>query len=98
LNERHAADTALRASEERLRLAQEAGGVGSWEWTIETNELYWSETCHRLHGTDPAIPPTFEGWRSGIHPDDWGGVAATIKATLEGGATDWTTELRYTRR
>lgn len=98
LTARHAADTALWASEERLRLAQDAGGVGSWEWTIDTGELYWSESCHRLHGTDPAIAPSLESWRSGIHPDDLAGLNATIEATLGSQATDWATEFRFTRQ
>ncbi|MGG5890559.1 PAS domain-containing protein [Falsiroseomonas sp. HC035] len=97
LSEKYAADAALRTSEERLRLAQDAGGVGSWEWTIETGEVYWSESCHRLHGTDPSVPPTLETWRNGIHLDDWVAVAAGIEATLKGEAKEWATEFRFTR-
>ncbi|MES2710747.1 MAG: PAS domain-containing protein [Pseudomonadota bacterium] len=98
LTERHLAETALRSSEERLRLAQEAGGVGSWEWTIGNGALYWSQSCHRLHGTDPAVPPTVEAWRSGIHPADWEGVAASIESSIAGVGTDWSTEYRFTRK
>lgn len=98
LTARHAAEAAQRASEERLRLAQEAGGVGSWEWTIGTGELYWSESCHQLHGTDPSVPPTLDTWRSGIHPEDWLEVAATIEQKVMGAATAWATEFRFTRR
>lgn len=97
VSERHAAEAALRTSEERLRLAQDAGGVGSWEWTVKTSELYWSESCHRLHGTDPTIPPTLESWRNGIHPEDWVAVAAAIETMLKGEAKEWAAEFRFTR-
>jgi PAS domain S-box-containing protein len=98
VTEWHAVEAALRASEERLRLAQEAGGVGSWDWNLETGELYWSESCHRLHGTDPAVAPDVESWRDGIHPEDRPGVAAALGAALQGEAHDWAIEFRFIHR
>ena len=59
--------------------AQEAGGVGSWEWNIDAGTLHWSESCHRLHGTDPAVPPSYDAWRAGIHPDDLKEVVYTMR-------------------
>jgi PAS domain S-box-containing protein len=98
LAERQAAEGALRESEARLRLAQDAAGIGSWEWNVETGALHWSESCHRLHGTDPSVPPSYAGWRDGIHPEDWPQVEGALQAALAGGGTGWTTEFRFTRR
>jgi PAS domain S-box-containing protein len=92
-----AADRALRASEERLRLAQDAGGIGSWDWNIETGALYWSESCHRLHGTDPNQPPSYEVWLGGMHLEDRPRVQAALKDALEGGASGWEVEFRFHR-
>lgn len=92
------AQAALAESEARLRLAQEAGGVGSWEWDLETGGLFWSESCHRLHGTDPAAPITYETWRDGIHPEDLSDVEQALREALEGRATGWAIEFRFRRR
>jgi len=51
---RKQAEEALRHSEEFLRLSQEIGHIGSWNWDIVNNTIYWSDEMCRLHGQDPA--------------------------------------------
>ena len=69
---RHEAEIrrALDEAEARLRLAQEAGGVGVWDWNLETGETHWSSAVHRNLGLDPAEPPGVEAMMRMIHPDD----------------------------
>ena len=43
VTEQRAAEIALRQSEERLRIAQEAGGAGTFEWFPDTGEVFVSE-------------------------------------------------------
>ncbi|MGK7866429.1 PAS domain-containing protein [Falsiroseomonas sp. E2-1-a20] len=57
VTERRLAEAALRDSERRLRLAQEAAGIGVWERDLVTGEAIWSVQEYRLHGLDPARPP-----------------------------------------
>jgi PAS domain S-box-containing protein len=97
LTERQMAEEALRASEATLRLAQDAGGVGSWEWDVRTGALFWSESCHRLHGTDPAAPANYAAWREGIHAEDQPRVEAAMRAALEGCGDAWEEEFRFVR-
>lgn len=61
----------LRESEERLRLAQEAGGIGVWEWSPLTDETFWSERSWEIYGLPPfSRAVNFELWRSCLHPED----------------------------
>lgn len=90
-------EAARRDSETWLRLAQEAGGICSWQWDVATGALDWSDSCHALHGMDPALPPSFEAWAAGIHPEDRPGVEAALQQAMHGGAQNWDTEFRYRR-
>jgi len=66
-----AANAALSTSEERLRLAQQAGRVGVWEWDLRTGEGTWTAAAWAVcDPVGPATGITFEKWLSQIHPDD----------------------------
>ena len=76
----------LRRSEQRLRLALEAGQLGVWDWDLITNRVTWSDRIYEFHGLrkeevgtriDPDLPL--------IHPDDRPAVLAARRRTLETG-------------
>ncbi|HEV7298216.1 MAG TPA: ATP-binding protein [Tepidisphaeraceae bacterium] len=76
----------LRRSEQRLRLALEAGQLGVWDWDLITNRVSWSDRIYGFHGLDkdevgirldPDLPL--------IHPDDRPLVLAARRHTLETG-------------
>jgi PAS domain S-box-containing protein len=65
------AETDLRESERRLKLAQSAGGVGLWDWVADPETVYWSETMWKLYGTEPSDPAIIPDlWHKCLHPDD----------------------------
>jgi len=97
LTSRRAAEAALRRSQDHLQLAQEAGEVGTWEWDIGSGALHWSESCHKLHGTDPAHGASFAAWRDGIHPEDWPRVETAIRDAIDGCERAWRVEFRFRR-
>jgi PAS domain S-box-containing protein len=61
---------ALRASEERLRFALEAGRLGVWTIDLTTGELTASDICKSICGRAPTDSLTLEELRESIHPDD----------------------------
>ncbi|MDB5372373.1 MAG: hypothetical protein JWP04_1015 [Belnapia sp.] len=64
-------EAALRASEERLRLAQEAAGLGIWERDLRDGSAVWSAEQFRLMGFPPADqPPSRDALRERVLPED----------------------------
>ncbi|KAA2236209.1 PAS domain-containing protein [Salinarimonas soli] len=77
-------EDALRESEARLRLAQTAGGILTWEWTMASGEVAWSGPLDVI-GLPPGAPdPSFEDFVARIHPDDRAMVRERVAAALEG--------------
>ena len=78
----HAA--ALEEGETRLRLALEAGHMGSWEWDLSTNAIAWSAPLERIHGLEPGtFGGTVADFEARIHPDDLKRVRAAIRRTIK---------------
>ena len=77
---------ALATSEERLRLALDAGHMGVWDWNIRTGELNWSDSLEPLHGLAPGtFGGTFDHFQQLIHLEDRKMVNAAIQQALESG-------------
>ncbi len=62
---------ALHEALERLRLATETSGIGTWERNLLTGEARWDPTMYTLYGLNAADgPPTREVAVRMVHPDD----------------------------
>jgi len=65
------AEEALRASEERLRLAQQVACIGAFEWNIRTGVNTWTPELEALYGLPPgAFGRTQTAFENLVHPDD----------------------------
>lgn len=64
-------EQALRATEDRLKLAQSALALGTWEVHLDSGEVQCSEEMMGLYGR-PNDPSTFtwEQWQALVHPED----------------------------
>ena len=83
--ERDRANKALLKSQEQLRLSLEAARMGSWSWTIGSNELVWDENLRQLYGL-PAGESigAYDDFIRRVHPDDRQFVEQAVRKALEG--------------
>ncbi|MGE5179457.1 MAG: MASE1 domain-containing protein [Bacteroidota bacterium] len=79
--ERAEAQEALERSEARLREAQRVARVGSWEWDVEKDALWWSDALYEIYGFDRGtFPGTFESFVARVHPEDRPLVRRVVEA------------------
>ncbi|HEX7260662.1 MAG TPA: PAS domain-containing protein, partial [Luteolibacter sp.] len=85
------AETALRASEETMSVAQRIGHFGSWELELvdqehprsAVNPLRWSDEMYRIMGYEPgAVEVSYEFFLQHVHPDDLEAVDAGIAEAI----------------
>jgi PAS domain S-box-containing protein len=71
----------LSASEERLRLATESAGLGTWDIDLRTGRSVWSPHLYRMLGLAQGDGnANIKDWTDRIHPDD---LDATMRAFAE---------------
>ncbi|MDH5298120.1 MAG: PAS domain S-box protein, partial [Desulfobulbaceae bacterium] len=76
----------LSLSRERSFLAQQFAQIGMWDWTIASDELYWSERIAPLFGYAPgALETTYENFLNAIHPQDRERVINAVNACVDKG-------------
>ena len=58
-------------SEMRLRLALDGAREGMWDWNIQEDEMYFTDTCYTMLGYAPdEYRRSRRWWEDLIHPDD----------------------------
>jgi diguanylate cyclase (GGDEF)-like protein/PAS domain S-box-containing protein len=71
ITQRKQAEKHLRQYTERLEQAEKHVGLGSWEFTIDTDMVWWSKQMYQLFGFEyPAEIPSFSEFLEHIHPND----------------------------
>ncbi len=84
----------LRTSENRLRLAQMATGLGIFDRDVASGRLEWDSRARELWGVGLDDPVTFDTFMAGLHPDDQAKVQAAIDRSLDP-RSDGTYEIEY---
>ena len=83
ITERKRMETALRESELRLRKAQELARIGSWEWEIPANTLWWSDEIYRIFGLERReFEANYEAFMNSVHPEDRDFVNRSVEQAL----------------
>ena len=99
VTDRRRAEEALRESEQRLTLAQQAGGVGVYDWDVATGEIVWTPEIERIYGmTSPSEPlKRRDVWIRHVHPDDRDPLLTKMQQWLASGNSEGAWEYRYIR-
>jgi PAS domain S-box-containing protein len=99
ITDRMQAEAALRESEERRHLAQEAGNVGVWDWNVQTGKTYWSGSMWSIYGEKPVdINPDETFWSAHIHEADRERAISKIQKVVRSKDDRYRDEFRIIRR
>ncbi len=92
---RKQAEQALRASEERFKLAIRAANDGLWDWNLQTNEVYYSPRWKSMLGyEDHELENAFSTWEQLVNADDKSKTLALIEDCMAGKSDGFVTEFR----
>jgi len=84
ITDRKQAMADLLASEGRLRLALQAGHMGTFDWDIGSGRIVWSKSHYEIFGYDGSdpFPVEFRHFSDRVHPDDRARVEAKVEAAM----------------
>lgn len=75
----HKLNTGKIVAEERLRLALDAGHIGTFDWEIPKNRIIWSRWHEEMWGYRPGeFGGTFEAFAQRVHPEDLPDIEAEV--------------------
>lgn len=83
----HSRERALeRESAERFELAVQGAQIGLWNCNLQTGDVVFNERWANIIGYSlDEIEPTFDFWKSRVHPDDLAHALAVWNGHIEGG-------------
>jgi PAS domain S-box-containing protein len=85
VGERRRAEEAQRESEQQLRLALDAAKAGVWVWDA-AGRGSWDSAMEELFGLEAGtFDGTLQSWSRLVHRDDWPGVEAALRRSLQQG-------------
>ncbi|MCP6762242.1 MAG: PAS domain-containing protein [Fischerella sp. CENA71] len=76
-------EAALRENEQRLKIALQAGKLGSWQVDLKTGELFTSNQCKANFGVLPKTDFSYTMLLDCVHPEDRDYVRESVKQALE---------------
>ena len=78
-----AAEERIRLSEEKFRIALEAGELGTYDFYPQTGELNWSERTKAFFGLPPEAEVDYEIFLQSVYPDDREQLDRAVKSALQ---------------
>jgi diguanylate cyclase (GGDEF)-like protein/PAS domain S-box-containing protein len=92
-------EESLRISEERFRTIARATTDVVWDWNLEDDSLWASDSIEPVFGYTMAdFTGPIRAWSDHIHPDERERVVSHIRSVIEGGEDQWMDEYRFLRK
>ncbi len=93
---RKEAEAQLQVLSDRLKLALQAGAIGTWDWDL-MNEIVWDERMYEIYGLQQLNRTTvYQDWAARLHPDDLEPAETALQAAIRGEG-DYDMEFRIWR-
>src|SRR5918994_1560958 len=73
----------MRESEDRLSLAVESTGFGTWDFDPLTGVLRWDDRCKVMFGLPPEAEVDYETFLEGLHPEDRQRTDRVVQRSLD---------------
>ncbi|MEO6517851.1 MAG: ATP-binding protein [Pseudoxanthomonas sp.] len=83
VTERRAAQLALERSEQSLRLAVRAAGLGTWSWDRQQGRISWSDECARMFGAAAEGSISYDDFLMLINQEERNHKDITFRNALE---------------
>ena len=78
-------ENALADAASRLEMAMSGSGFGVWDWSVDTNSVWFSDTWQTMLGYEPGeVDQHISSWQKAVHPDDWPVINAALEPHLAG--------------
>ena len=98
VTERKEAERALARSEASLSESQRIAHLGTWEWDVVTDEVWWSPETYRIFGLNPEEGiPSREKFEAAFSPEDLSAYRRKIGEALSGATGGYDHEHRIRR-
>ncbi|UVT15924.1 MAG: PAS domain S-box protein [Nitrospira sp.] len=95
ITERTRTEAMLRSSQEKLRQALQASGIGLWDWNTETKDMSLSDEWKRQLGYgETELHDSFETWEALLHPDDHDHAIAYVREYVRARQGEYRQEFR----
>jgi PAS domain S-box-containing protein len=95
VTERRAIQSALRVSEERLRIIADMTTDAVWDRDLTTDTLQWGQGLSSLFGYTEEDYRPHDWWFDRVHPDEREAIEASIQAAFDSNDADWRAEYRF---
>ena len=87
----------LRESDNRLQLALDAAGLGTWDWDVEQDRLVWDDSNYQLYGIrKEEFGGALDAWSRCLVPEDVARAREDVEAALRGDR-EYRTDFRVRR-